>query len=125
MQCQQCATEITPQRREKVRRQAADAGLAVVGLHWLLAKTEGFYLTSPDDAIRRRTSEYLSELARLCRDLGGSLMVLGSPQQRNLLPGVTLPDAMRYAADCIQRALPALEESDVVLCVEPLIAIPF
>jgi sugar phosphate isomerase/epimerase len=114
------ATEISPHRRAEVRQQAADTGLEVIGLHWLLAKTEGFYLTSPDIAVRRRTSEYLGELARLCRDLGGSLMVLGSPQQRNLLPGVTKPDAMRYAADCIQGALAALEENEVVLCVEPL-----
>ncbi len=114
------ATDISPQQRDLVRQQASDAGLAVVGLHWLLAKTEGFYLTSPDSAVRNRTSAYLAELARLCRDLGGSLMVLGSPQQRNLLPGVTKPDAMRYAADCIQGALATLAETEVVLCVEPL-----
>jgi sugar phosphate isomerase/epimerase len=114
------ATDISPGQREEVRRQTADAGLEVIGLHWLLAKTEGFYLTSPDAPVRRRTSDYLVELGRLCRDLGGSLMVLGSPQQRNLLPGVRKPDAMRYAADCIQAALPALEENEVVLCVEPL-----
>jgi sugar phosphate isomerase/epimerase len=116
----QYATEISPAKRDDVRRQAADAGLEVVGLHWLLAKTEGFYLTTPDAAIRRRTGEYLGELARLCRDLGGSLMVLGSPQQRNLLPGVTKPEAMRYAADCIQTALPVLEETEITLAVEPL-----
>ena len=89
------ASDITDRKRAEVRRQAADAGLEVVGLHWLLAKTDGFYLTSPDAAVRKRTGEYLGQLAHLCRDLGGSLMVLGSPQQRNLLPGVTKPDAMR------------------------------
>jgi sugar phosphate isomerase/epimerase len=114
------ARDISPEHRVEVRRQAADAGLQVVGLHWLLAKTEGFYLTSPDTAVRRRTGEYLAELAHLCRDLGGSLLVLGSPQQRNLLPGVSKADAMRYAADCLQTALPALEETGTVLCVEPL-----
>jgi sugar phosphate isomerase/epimerase len=114
------ATEITTDQRKLVRRQVADAGLEVVGLHWLLAKTEGFYLTSPDAAVRHRTSEYLAQLAHLCRDLGGSLMVLGSPQQRNLLPGVMKADAMRYAADCIGAAVRALEATGVVLCVEPL-----
>ncbi len=109
----QYATEISPAKRDEVRRQAADAGLEVIGLHWLLAKTEGFYLTTPDAAVRRRTGEYLGELARLCRDLGGSSMVLGSPQQRNLLPGVTRAEAMRFAADCIQTALPALEETEL------------
>jgi sugar phosphate isomerase/epimerase len=114
------ATDITEKQRQDVRRQAKNAGLEVIGLHWLLAKTEGFYLTSPDASVRRRTSAYLGELARLCRDLGGSLMVLGSPQQRNLLPGVTKTAAMEYAADCLRGAIGALEETGIVLCVEPL-----
>ncbi len=80
---------ISPSQRADIRRLAEDAGLEVVGLHWLLAKTEGLHLTSPDPATRRRTAEYLGELARLCRDLGGWVLVLGSPQQRNLLPGVS------------------------------------
>jgi sugar phosphate isomerase/epimerase len=116
----QYATEISPAKRDEVRRQAADCGLEVVGLHWLLAKTEGFYLTTPDAAVRRSTGEYLGQLARLCRDLGGSLMVLGSPQQRNLLKGVTKAEAMRYAADCIQATVPVLEETEITLAVEPL-----
>jgi sugar phosphate isomerase/epimerase len=41
------ATDISAARRQEVRRQAADAGLEVVGLHWLLAKTEGFISRRP------------------------------------------------------------------------------
>lgn len=114
------AYEISAAQRAAVRQQAADAGLEVVGLHWLLAKTEGYYLTTPDDAVRRRTAEYLGQLARMCQDLGGNLMVLGSPQQRNLLPGVTHDEALRLAADCIRQATPALVETGVTLAVEPL-----
>ena len=58
------------------------AGLEVVGLHWLLAKTTGFHLTTPDAQFRRQTAEYFGELARFCADLGGKVLVLGSPQQR-------------------------------------------
>ena len=79
-----------PRRIVEVRDQAEEAGLEIIGLHWLLAKTEGFYLTSPDPTVRRQTAEYLRALAELCADLGGKVMVLGSPQQRNLLPGVSL-----------------------------------
>ena len=114
------ARKITDQRRREVRRQAEDAGLDVIGLHWLLAKTEGLYLTTPDAAVRRATSAYLEELARLCRDLGGSIMVFGSPMQRNLLPGVSHEEAMKYAAEVFQAAMPVLEDLDVVLAVEPL-----
>jgi sugar phosphate isomerase/epimerase len=114
------ARQITSGRRAEVRRQAAAAGLETVGLHWLLAKTEGFYLTMPDDAVRKATGEYLSELAHLCRDLGGSVIVLGSPQQRNLLEGVTHEEGVRLAADTVQGALPALEQCNVTLAIEPL-----
>ena len=114
------AYEISAAQRTQVRQQAETAGLEIIGLHWLLAKTEGYYLTTPDDAVRRKTAEYLCELARLCRDLGGSVMVLGSPQQRNLLPGVSHAAAMQFAADCLQQVMPTLEETQVVLAVEPL-----
>lgn len=114
------ARKITADKRAEVRRQAEDAGLDVIGLHWLLAKTEGLYLTTPDAAVRRTTAQYIEELARLCRDLGGSIMVFGSPMQRNLLPGVSHEEAMRYAADVFQAAMPTLEQLDVTLAVEPL-----
>jgi sugar phosphate isomerase/epimerase len=114
------ARAISPQQRSEVRRLAEAAGLEIIGLHWLLAKTSGYYLTTPDAVVRQRTAEYLGVLAELCRDLGGQVMVLGSPQQRNLLPGVTHEQAMELAADCIRRAMPALEECGVTLAVEPL-----
>jgi len=114
------ARKITAAKRDEVRQQAATADLEVVGLHWLLAKTEGFYLTTPDDTVRGTTADYLADLARLCRDVGGRVLVLGSPYQRNLLEGVSHDEGVRLAADCIARALPTLEECDVVLTVEPL-----
>ena len=106
--------------REAIRRQVKTAGLEVVGLHWLLAKTEGLHLTSPDAAVRKRTADYLVELARLCGDLGGKVMVLGSPVQRNLAEGMTRDQGMAYAAEVLGAVLPALESLGVVLALEPL-----
>jgi sugar phosphate isomerase/epimerase len=114
--------EIAAANRAEICRLAAATGLKVVGLHWLLAKTSGLHLTSPEPDVRRRTAEYLAALARLCRDLGGSILVLGSPQQRNLLPGVTTAEGMNHAAEVIERALPVLEETGTVLGIEPLSA---
>ena len=113
-------TDISPAQRTEVRRQADRAGLEVVGIHWLLAKTEGFYLTSPEAEVRRRTADYLGELARFCAEVGGKVMVVGSPQQRNLLPGVRPEEAMEYAADVFSRVVPVLEETDVTAALEPL-----
>jgi sugar phosphate isomerase/epimerase len=114
------AAEITAAQRADVARQAKASGLEVVGLHWLLAKSTGYYLTTPDAEVRRRTSEYIKTLARLCRDVGGSRMIFGSPQQRNVLPEVTPEQAMDFAAEVVQQALRVLEETGVILCMEPL-----
>ncbi|MEQ1843392.1 MAG: sugar phosphate isomerase/epimerase family protein, partial [Verrucomicrobiales bacterium] len=56
----------------------------------------------------------------LCADLDGKLMVLGSPVQRNLLPGVSHAEAMDFAAETIRIAVPVLEERGVTLALEPL-----
>jgi sugar phosphate isomerase/epimerase len=115
--------QISSAKRDEIRRQAETAELEVIGLHWLLAKSEGLYLTTPDASVRQKTAEYLGELAKLCRDLGGRVMVLGSPKQRNLLPGVTHDQAMELAADCLRSAVPTLEECNVTIAVEPLSSI--
>jgi sugar phosphate isomerase/epimerase len=107
-------------RRAELRRQAADAGVEIIGLHWLLARTQGLHLTSPDPEVRRRTSAYLSELAELCGDLGGTLMVFGSPAQRSRLPGVSAEQAFAFAEETIRATLPALDAHGVFLCLEPL-----
>jgi sugar phosphate isomerase/epimerase len=113
-------TDVGPPRRAELRQQANDAGVEILGLHWLLAKTDGLYLTSPDAAVRRRTASYLVALGEACRDLGGSLMVFGSPKQRSLLPGVTSDQAYQWAAETFRAALPAIADSGVTLCMEPL-----
>ncbi len=117
---QKNAHDISPTQRESVRRLAEGAGLEVVGLHWLLAFTHGYYLTSPDSEVRRTTAEYLGELAKLCQDLGGKVLVLGSPKQRNLLPGVSHAQGVQFAADVLRQAAESFVARDVLLAVEPL-----
>jgi len=112
--------QISAAVRESIRDKAEALGLEVIGLHWLLARTEGFYLTSPDSEVRRATGDYLVELGRLGRDLGGRVMVLGSPAQRNLLPGVSHEQGMRWAAETLRPVGDSLIDLGVVLAVEPL-----
>ena len=113
-------TDVSASTRAELRRTMEDEGLTPIGLHWLLAKTEGFYLTSPEAEVRDRTADYLIALAEATRDLGGSLMVLGSPKQRDLLPGVSYHDAEGYAVDVLSKVAPTLERTEVDLCLEPL-----
>ncbi len=113
-------TEVSAQRRRELRVQAEKAGLTIIGLHWLLAKTEGLHLTSADPGVRQRTADYLGELARCCRDLGGDLMVFGSPGQRRVPAGHSNAEAMEFAVDTFRRADKVFGETGVKLCIEPL-----
>jgi len=113
-------TDLSADRRREVRATIEDAGLATIGLHWLLAKTEGFYLTSPDAEVRRRTGDYFVALAEAARDLGGALLVLGSPKQRDLLPGVSYDQAVGHAVEVFRRIMPAIGDLGIDLCLEPL-----
>src|SRR3972149_4703364 len=112
--------QVPAERIVEMRALAEEAGLEIIGLHWLLAKTEGLYLTSPDPTVRRHTADYLRALAELCADLGGKIMVLGSPQQRNLLPDVSYDDAEAYATEVLHAVVPALNQFGVTLALEPL-----
>ena len=113
-------SQVTSEQRRLIRQQAEESGIQILGLHWLLAKTEGFHLNSQDLAVRKRTADYLGELARCCSDLGGSLMVFGSPAQRRVPDGATTEQATEWAADTFRRAAPVLAACNVRLCLEPL-----
>lgn len=113
-------TDLTQARRSELRAQAADAGIEIIGLHWLLAGTSDLYLTSPDADVRSRTAEYIVHLAEATRDFGGSLMVFGSPKQRSLLPGVSADQAFDWSAQTFRRVMPAVADCGVTFCMEPL-----
>jgi sugar phosphate isomerase/epimerase len=113
-------TDVSAARRAELRRTAESHGITIFALHWLLAKTTGFYLTSPDSVVQKKTGDYFSALAEACAELGGTILVLGSPKQRDLLPGVTPSQADDYAAQTISHCLPTLARTGVTLCLEPL-----
>lgn len=113
-------TEFSPEQRADYRQTVEAAGLKIVGLHWLLAKTEGLNLTTNDAPTRKRTTEYLCDLAQLCRDLGGEVLVLGSPQQRNYPEDMTAQRATDNAANVLRAVTKTLQETKTRLALEPL-----
>jgi sugar phosphate isomerase/epimerase len=113
-------TDVSAPRRHEIRTEAERHGLTIIGLHWLLARTTGLVLTSADAAVRAATAAYLSELARCCRDVGGHLLVFGSPAQRRVPEGVTREQAAEYALDTFRQAAKVFADCGVTLCLEPL-----
>ncbi|MGD8786946.1 MAG: sugar phosphate isomerase/epimerase family protein [Phycisphaerales bacterium] len=114
------AQDITSDRRKEVRRIIADNGLETVGLHWLFAGPDGLHMTTTDNKMRGRTRDYLSCLIDLCSDLGGKVLVLGSPKQRSLVEGQTKEGAWEAAVELLSSVLDKAGELDATICLEPL-----
>lgn len=113
-------SDLSAAKRSEMKQVAEDAGVEIIGLHWLLAKTEGLHLTTSDAAVRKATADYLIQLGQACADLGGDLMVFGSPFQRNLEDGMTREQAYANAAEIFRTALPSMNDRGVRICMEPL-----
>lgn len=113
-------TDLTAADRARIRDTALATGLQVAGLHWLLAQTEGFHVTHPDAEVRERTSSYLRALVEACSDLGGRILVFGSPKQRSLLPGVSSGQAWDAATEVFRDPVRVAEDRGMVFCIEPL-----
>ena len=114
------ALDISAATRERIRQAAVKAGIEIVGLHWLLVKPEGLYINHPDAGIRKKTQNYLKALIDLCGDLGGKVLVHGSPQQRNLKDGWEPSEVWRYARETFQICADAAQSRDVFYCLEAL-----
>lgn len=113
-------TEISQDRRHRIRDAAARASIAIPGIHWVLARTEGFHLTHPRADVRERTAAYLCDLVDFCADIGGHIIVVGSPKQRDVLSGVTASQAWEFAKECFGAAVANALRRGITICLEPL-----
>ncbi|MCX6881723.1 MAG: sugar phosphate isomerase/epimerase [Verrucomicrobia bacterium] len=113
-------TDVPTSERRRWRELAQQHNLAITGIHWVLAQTEGLHLTHPDPQIRARTSDYFGHLVDFCADLGGKTVVLGSPKQRSLISGVSLEQADDFAFSVLQPAVRKAQDRGVIICFEPL-----
>ena len=113
-------TDIPDATRKSIVRAAQTAGLDILGIHWVLVGPDGMHLTTADDATRARTAQYIRDLARFCGDIGGKVMIFGSPKQRNIEEGMAYEQAFENAVEVFESALPTCEEHGVTICMEPL-----
>jgi sugar phosphate isomerase/epimerase len=106
--------------RAEIRCTAEQHGLHIVGLHMLLWSPAGMHATHPDLAVRQATAAYLAELARFCAEVGGQVMVFGSPKQRDAIPPLTPSEAAQRWLETLQPALRVCEQEGITLLLEPL-----
>lgn len=103
-------------RRAEIRGACADAGIAISGLHWLLAAPAGLSITTVDRAVWQRSVDVLRSSVELCADFGGDYLVHGSPAQRR----VAGPDDAKRAEEAWRIAASEAGQAGVTYCLEPL-----
>jgi sugar phosphate isomerase/epimerase len=101
---------------------AADHGLAITGLHWLLVKPAGMSITTPDAAVHAQTTAFMRRLCELCAAMGGGYLVHGSPKQRIIADGQSKADALARASAAFAAAGESASAAGVTYCIEPLSA---
>jgi len=117
---QEAPNRLPAWRRQEVAAIAEDFGLAITGLHFLLATPEGLSLTSDSPARQVRTTDVLLGLVELCVDLGGMVMVHGSAAQRRVSDARSPEAARAAAASCLAKAAGMAGSAGIAYCLEPL-----
>jgi sugar phosphate isomerase/epimerase len=103
----QYVTDIDAATRKTIVKSAEEADLDVIGIHWVFVGPEGLHINHPDKELRDRAAQYLIDLAQFCGDVGGKLMIFGSPKQRNVHESLTYDQAFEYTAEVFEQAMAA------------------
>lgn len=106
--------------RSAARRAATDAGIGICALHWLLVKPAGLSITTADKLVRARTLDVMRRLVALCADLGGGVLVHGSPAQRRLPDGPDADEARKRGVDAFAAIADEAATAGVTYCIEAL-----
>ena len=110
--------KISAAERAALKKAAADAGIEIMGLHFLLVAPKGLSITTPDDSVRAWTVEVMRSLIELSAELGAHYMVHGS--QRVVEPGEMPAIAIARAQECFAAVAPTAAACGQRYCIEPL-----
>ena len=111
--------DLTESDADRCLGAAENAELEIVGMHWLMAETEGLHLTHSDPAILKVTQEYLITLGKLTARMNGSILVRVAPAAY-LLPGTTYEQAFERAVKLMKAVCQQIEDLGVAFAIEPL-----
>jgi sugar phosphate isomerase/epimerase len=79
----------------------------------------GLSITTSDKATRERSIAVMRAMCGLCAELGGAVLVHGSPDQRVLEPGDEA-NGRKRGIECFAAVADAAAQARVTYCIEPL-----
>lgn len=110
--------DISGEQRNEIKKIAADSGLAITGLHWLLVSPPGLHINARDEKLRGETVEYLKALINFAGDVGAPAMIFGSPKARFIEDD--FDSAWQRTVESYRQVVDTLSARNVLLCQEAL-----
>lgn len=104
----------------RLTRIAHSFGLEIIGLHWLYTRPAFMHITTPDALLRKDAVKFGQRLAHFCGELGGKVMVWGSPKARNTLPEWNPEESYKNAVDVVRQVAEVAGTYGVKIAMEPL-----
>lgn len=113
--------ELSAKTRKAMVDSMKNAGIECAGLHWLLSPPPpGLHFTSPDCAVREKTLTYFRRLIDFCGDLGGKVMVFGSPKGRSTQGKISVKEAKKNFAEGLGKIADHARKREVKILIEAL-----
>lgn len=110
--------QVTRAQRAEFRARVERHGLKILGFHGLIEghRSLGFFA---GEATVRQTIQLLREQVKLCQELGGTVITLGSPKERSHGLEISTDVALRLASDEFRRLVPICESRRVSFAIDP------
>ncbi|MBO3763301.1 MAG: sugar phosphate isomerase/epimerase [Thermoproteota archaeon] len=113
--------KISEEKRSEIRREANRNGLEVVGTHWILVTSnKNLKLFKDNGETNKETIDYLKEVVKFTSEIGGKIVVFGSPKQRNIPSREIFEQAWSSAVSAFKEVGDLAKEESVTICIEPL-----
>lgn len=111
---------ISSEERRHIRDLAHECEITIAGTHWILVSELNLMLFDNLGKCREETVEYLKDVVIFTADIGGEVVVFGSPKQRSVHSHELLNLARRNALQVLGEIGDLANECGVIFCIEPL-----
>lgn len=111
-----------PAMRVQIHQVARAHGLGVVAFNSLLQHAPHLNLVTRDSDLRRVSAAELVAIVQLAAHFGGSVIVVGSPRQRQAPQDASFDEAADLFIDELRPAADEAARLGITLCLEPLVA---
>lgn len=113
--------KVSKEKRNEIRKEANENKLEVVGTHWVLVTTDkNLNLFNKTGETNKEAISYLKEVVKFTGEIGGKIVVFGSPKQRSVPSREIFNQAWNSAVLAFKEIGDFAKDEGVTVCIEPL-----